>query len=147
MDKFMEFLKNNTAVVAVAAGIVLFIAMNGITSCVAKGGGNDAPADAQEQLEQKSEQPSHKGDAADSKTELTERQRSAIRDYDQATKQIVEQIENSKWAANDGSGSMTIKDGIITDDDTGVVPTQTPMADTSAKPSASAQATDGAAKK
>lgn len=83
MDKFMEFLKNNTAVVAVAAGIVLFIAMNGITSCVAKGGGNDAPADAQEQLEQKSEQPSHKGDAADSKTELTERQRSAIRDYDQ----------------------------------------------------------------
>lgn len=29
MDKFMEFLKNNTAVVAVAAGIVLFIAMNG----------------------------------------------------------------------------------------------------------------------
>lgn len=103
MDKFMEFLKNNTAVVAVAAGIVLFIAMNGITSCVAKGGGNDAPADAQEQLEQKSEQPSHKGDAADSKTELTERQRSAIRDYDQATKQIVEQIENSKWAANDAA--------------------------------------------
>ena len=74
MDKFMEFLKNNTAVVAVAAGIVLFIAMNGITSCVAKGGGNDAPADAHGQLEQKSEQSSHKGDAADSKTELTERQ-------------------------------------------------------------------------
>lgn len=115
MDKFMEFLKNNTAVVAVAAGIVLFIAMNGITSCVAKGGGNDAPADAHGQLEQKSEQPSHKGDAADSKTELTERQRSAIKDYDQATKQIVEQIENSKWAANDGSGSMTIRDGIITE--------------------------------
>ena len=40
-----------------------------------------------------------------------------------------------------------MNDGIITDDDTGVVPTQTPMADTSAKPSASAQATDGAAKK
>ena len=42
---------------------------------------------------------------------------------------------------------LKIDDGIITDDDTGVVPTQTPMADTSAKPSASAQATDGAAKK
>ena len=42
---------------------------------------------------------------------------------------------------------MTAGTGIITDDDTGVVPTQTPMADTSAKPSASAQATDGAAKK
>lgn len=115
MDKFMEFLKNNTAVVAVAAGIVLFIAMNGITSCVAKGGGNDASADAHGQLEQKSEQSSHKGDAADSKTELTERQRSAIKDYDQATKQVVEAIENSKWAANDGSGSMAIKDGIITE--------------------------------
>ena len=40
-----------------------------------------------------------------------------------------------------------MNDGIVNDDDTGVVPTQTPMADTSAKPSASAQATDGAAKK
>ena len=39
-----------------------------------------------------------------------------------------------------------MNDGIV-NDDTGVVPTQTPMADTSAKPSASAQATDGAAKK
>ena len=44
-------------------------------------------------------------------------------------------------------GIVNDDDGIITDDDTGVVPTQTPMADTSAKPSASAQATDGAAKK
>ena len=43
--------------------------------------------------------------------------------------------------------NVPLKDGIITDDDTGVVPTQTPMEDTSAKPSASAQATDGAAKK
>ena len=39
-----------------------------------------------------------------------------------------------------------MNDGIV-NDDTGVVPTQTPMEDTSAKPSASAQATDGAAKK
>ena len=44
-------------------------------------------------------------------------------------------------------GIVNDDDGIITDDDTGVVPTQTPMADMSAKPSASAQATDGAAKK
>ena len=44
-------------------------------------------------------------------------------------------------------GIVNDDDGIITDNDTGVVPTQTPMADTSAKPSASAQATDGAAKK
>ena len=44
-------------------------------------------------------------------------------------------------------GIVNDDDGIITDDDTGVVPTQTPMADTSAKPSAAAQATDGAAKK
>ena len=44
-------------------------------------------------------------------------------------------------------GIVNDDDGIITDDDTGVVPTQTPMADTSAKPSASAQATDGVAKK
>ena len=53
MDKFIEFLKNNTAVVAVAAGIVLFIAMNGITSCVAKGNaGDDAGSPA---IERKSE--------------------------------------------------------------------------------------------
>ena len=38
-------------------------------------------------------------------------------------------------------GIVNDDDGIITDDETGVVPTQ------SAKPSASAQATDGAAKK
>lgn len=113
MDKFIEFLKNNTAVVAVAAGIVLFIAMNGITSCVAKG---DAGADGESPaIEQKSERESQKGKTADSKTELTDRQRSAIKDYDQATKQTVEQIERSKWAANDGSGSLTIKDGIITE--------------------------------
>ena len=37
MDKFIEFLKNNTAVVAVAAGLVHFSAMNGITACVANG--------------------------------------------------------------------------------------------------------------
>lgn len=113
MDKFMEFLKNNTAIVAVAAGIVLFIAMNGITSCVAKGNTNtdeSSPA-----IEQKSERESQNGKTADSKTELTERQRSAVKDYDQATKQIVEQIEKSKWAANDGSGSLTVKDGIITE--------------------------------
>lgn len=113
MDKFIEFLKNNTAVVAVAAGIVLFIAMNGITSCVAKGNagsGGESPA-----IEQKSERKSQKGKTTDSKTELTDRQRSAIKDYDQATKQTVEQIERSKWAANDGSGSLTIKDGIITE--------------------------------
>lgn len=112
MDKFMEFLKNNTAVVAVATGIVLFIAMNGVTSCVAKNAGDNTDSPA---IEQKSEQPSHKGDAADSKTELTERQRSAIKDYDQATKQSVEQIEKSKWAASDGSGSLTVKDGVITE--------------------------------
>ena len=46
---------------------------------------------------------------------------------------------------NDGIGND--EDGIITDDDTGVVPTQTPMTDSSAKPSASAKATDDAAKK
>ena len=112
MDKFMEFLKNNTAVVAVATGIMLFIAMNGVTSCVAKNAGDNTDSPA---IEQKSEQPSHKGDAADSKTELTERQRSAIKDYDQATKQSVEQIEKSKWAASDGSGSLTVKDGVITE--------------------------------
>lgn len=112
MDKFMEFLKNNTAVVAVATGIVLFIAMNGVTSCVAKNAGDNTDSPA---IEQKSEQPSHKGDAADSKTELTERQRSAIKDYDQATKQSVEQIEKSKWAASNGSGSLTVKDGVITE--------------------------------
>lgn len=112
MDKFMEFLKNNTAVVAVATGIVLFIAMNGVTSCVAKNAGDNTDSPA---IEQKSEQPSHKGDAADSKTELTERQRSAIKDYDQATKQSVEQIEKSKWAASDGSGSLTVKGGVITE--------------------------------
>lgn len=112
MDKFMEFLKNNTAVVAVATGIVLFIAMNGVTSCVAKNAGDNTDSPA---IEQKSEQPSHKGDAADSKTELTEPQRSAIKDYDQATKQSVEQIEKSKWAASDGSGSLTVKDGVITE--------------------------------
>ena len=44
-------------------------------------------------------------------------------------------------------GIVNDDDGIITDDDTGVVPTQTPMADTSAKPSASAKATNDAAKK
>lgn len=113
MDKFIEFLKNNTAVVAVAAGIVLFIAMNGITSCVAKG---DAGADGESPaIEQKGERESQKESASSSKTELTDRQRSAIKDYDQATKQTVEQIERSKWAANDGSGSLTIKDGIITE--------------------------------
>lgn len=113
MDKFMEFLKNNTAVVAVAAGIVLFIAMNGITSCVARGNaGDDAGSPA---IERKSEKEPQKGSDPGTKTELTERQRAAIKDYDQDTKQIVEQIENSKWAANDGSGSMTIKGGIITE--------------------------------
>lgn len=113
MDRFMEFLKNNTAVVAVAAGIVLFIAMNGITSCVA--GRNTAADEASPAIEQKSERESQNGKTADSKTELTDRQRSAIKDYDQATKQIVEQIEQSKWAANDGSGSLTVKDGVITE--------------------------------
>jgi len=113
MDRFFEFLKNNTAVVAVAAGIVLFIAMNGITSCVA--GGNAGTDSGSSAIEQKSEQESRKGENADSKTELTERQRSAVKDYDQATKQIVEQIEQSKWAANDGSGSLTVKDGVITE--------------------------------
>ena len=49
------------------------------------------------------------------KTELTERQRAAIKDYDQETKRAVEQIERSKWAANDGSGSLTVKDGVITE--------------------------------
>ena len=44
-------------------------------------------------------------------------------------------------------GIVNDEDGIITDDDTGVVPTQTPMTDSSAKPSASAKATDDAAKK
>ena len=44
-------------------------------------------------------------------------------------------------------GIVNDDDGIITDDDTGVVPTQTPMTSASAKPSASAQVTDGAAKK
>ena len=44
-------------------------------------------------------------------------------------------------------GIVNDDDGIITDDDTGVVPTQTPMTDSSAKPSASAKATDDAAKK
>ncbi len=44
-------------------------------------------------------------------------------------------------------GIVNDDDGIITDDDTGVVPTQTPMADTSAKPFASAKATDDAVKK
>lgn len=113
MDKFIEFLKNNTAVVAVAAGIVLFIAMNGVTSCVAKGNaGTDGESPA---IEQKSERKSQKGETTDSKTELTERQRSAIKDYDQATKQTVEQIERSKWAANDGSGTLTVKDGVITE--------------------------------
>lgn len=113
MDKFIEFLKNNTAVVAVAAGIALFIAMNGITSCVAKGNaGTDGEIPT---IEQKGEQESQKGETAASKTELTERQRSAIKDYDQATKQTVEQIEQSKWAANDGNGSLTVKDGIITE--------------------------------
>lgn len=113
MDRFMEFLKNNTAVVAVAAGIVLFIAMNGITSCVAKGNaGTDSESPA---IERKGEQTSQKESTPSSKTELTERQRSAIKDYDQATKQIVEQIEQSKWAANDGSGSLTVKDGVITE--------------------------------
>ena len=113
MDKFIEFLKNNTAVVAVAAGIVLFIAMNGITSCVAKGNaGTDGESPA---IEKKSELRSQKESASSSKTELTERQRSAIKDYNQATKQTVEQIEKSKWAANDGSGSLTVKDGIITE--------------------------------
>lgn len=104
MDKFIEFLKNNTAVVAVAAGIVLFIAMNGITSCVAKGNaGDDAGSPA---IERKSEKEPQKGTDPGSKTELTERQRAAIKDYDQETKRAVEQIERSKWAANDGSGSL-----------------------------------------
>lgn len=112
MDKFIEFLKNNTAVVAVAAGIVLFIAMNGVTSCVAKSAGGDANSPA---IEQKSELASQKKKPAESKTELTERQRSAIKNYDQATKQTVEQIEKSKWAASDGSGTLTVKDGVITE--------------------------------
>lgn len=113
MDKFIEFLKNNTAVVAVAAGIALFIALNGITSCVAKGNaGTDSESPT---IEQKGEQESQKESSTSSKTELTERQRSAIKDYDQATKQVVEQIEKSKWAANDGSGSLTVKDGVITE--------------------------------
>ena len=43
-------------------------------------------------------------------------------------------------------GIVNDEDGIITDDDTGVVPTQTPMPDSSAKPSSSAKATDDAAK-
>ena len=113
MDKFIEFLKNNTAVVAVVAGIVLFIAMNGITSCVAKGNaGDDAGSPA---IERKSEKEPQKGSDPGSKTELTERQRAAIKDYDQETKRAVEQIERSKWAANDGSGSLTVKDGVITE--------------------------------
>lgn len=113
MDKFIEFLKNNTAIVAVAAGIVLFIAMNGITSCVAKGNaGDEAGSPA---IERKSEKEPQKGSDPGSKTELTERQRAAIKDYDQETKRAVEQIERSKWAANDGSGSLTVKDGVITE--------------------------------
>ena len=44
-------------------------------------------------------------------------------------------------------GIVNDDDGIITDDDTGVVPTQTPMTSASAKPSASAAATDDAGKK
>lgn len=96
-----------------AAGIVLFIAMNGITSCVAKGNaGDDAGSPA---IERKSEKEPQKGSDPGSKTELTERQRAAIKDYDQETKQAVEQVERSKWAANDGSGSLTVKDGVITE--------------------------------
>ena len=51
MDRFFEFLKNNTAIVAVAAGIVLFIAMNGITSCVAHGDGGNPPTEQHDRIE------------------------------------------------------------------------------------------------
>lgn len=113
MDKFIEFLKNNTAVVAVAAGIVLFIAMNGITSCVAGGHEGDNPANRENQLEQPA---SSKNDAPSKKTiSLSEEQLAASKNYDDATEKIIDTLEKCKWAAIDGTGSLTIKNGIITE--------------------------------
>ena len=53
--------------------------------------------------------------AAKEKVSLSEAQRDVAKDYDNATLGIVATLENSKWGAIDGTGSMTIKDGIITE--------------------------------
>ena len=113
MDKFFEFLKNNTAIVAVAAGIILFIAMNGITSCVA----SSNKGDTQETQQEQQEQPAHnENSSTNAETiKLTAAQKDAVDNYSDATKAIVDTLEGCKWAANDGSGSLTVKNGIITE--------------------------------
>lgn len=113
MDRFFEFLKKNTAIVAVAAGIVLFIAMNGITSCVTHGDGGNPPTEQHDQVE-RSEDAGTDGSQKE-RVSLSEAQRDVAKDYDDATQSIVATLENSKWGAIDGTGSMTIKDGIITE--------------------------------
>ena len=113
MDKFIEFLKNNTAAVAVAAGIVLFIAMNGITSCVAGVNGNHNSVNQESQQEQP-DSPQN-GTSGKKAVSLPEEQLSATKNYDDATEKIVETLEGCKWAAIDGTGSLTIKDGVITE--------------------------------
>lgn len=113
VDRFFEFLKNNTAVVAVAAGIVLFIAMNGITSCIAHGDGGNPPTEQHGQIERSQDADTGRGQKE--KASLSEVQRATVKEYDDATQRIVATLENSKWSAIDGTGSMTIKDGIITE--------------------------------
>lgn len=113
MDRFFEFLKNNTAIVAIAAGIVLFIAMNGITSCVAHGNGGNPPTEQHDQIERSEDAGTDGGQKE--KVSLSEAQQNVAKDYDDATQGIVATFENSKWGAIDGTGSMTIKDGIITE--------------------------------
>lgn len=113
MDKFIEFLKNNTAVVAVAAGIVLFIAMNGITSCVANGNKGEDSAKQRTPLEQPAT--SKDGPTGKKTVSLTEEQLAASKNYDDATEKVIDILENCKWAAIDGTGSLAIKDGVITE--------------------------------
>ena len=96
MDRFFEFLKNNTAIVAVAAGIVLFIAMNGITSCVAHGDGGNPPTEQHDQIERSEDARTDGGQKE--KVSLSEAQRDVAKDYDDATLGIVATLENSKWA-------------------------------------------------
>ena len=111
MDKLFDFLKNNTMVVAVAAGLVLFFAMNGVMSCAAhnaSGGGSGAEV-TQEQKKTSggaSKNPEIKPTAAQSKV---------ISGYDDATEKVVDKLEGAKWAATDGSGSLYIKDGKLTE--------------------------------
>lgn len=111
MNKLIEFAKNNTMIVAGVAAVVLFIAMNSLTSCVAHSNGDGS---SQQQEQSASEIQSGKKSKT-RKVNLTDEQKSVIGNYSNETKSVIETLENIKWAAVDDAGALDIKDGVFTE--------------------------------